>query len=411
MIMKVWRAVIAASVVAVSVMAGGAGAGGAAAAATAPAPTTPCPPVAGQPTGGSPAVMVVGDSDSQGSTGDYTWRYWLYEHLVADGVRPHMVGPYNWLYDNVAGRQGSCAYANPLFEEAADALWGRAMADEVSTIRAEVSRYRPQYLLVLLGVDDLAFGRTGVAGLEKHLRTFVANARAGSPGVRIVLGTLLPRNNPHSVLQARITQYNTDLPALAARMSTARSRVVVADDSSAIVPAADYWDGSHPDTDGQIKIAAGFADALAAKFGLGSAYPEPLPKVPPGPGISPILRLTPGNGTISLAWTSSPGATGYIVFVDNVTSGRGWYRLPYPLKLSQSPWTGAFQKGSTFEIRLQADKGTAAGAFSNVVTATLGPSQQADSNPDALAIAAAALVLFLIGWAVYAQKGAARARA
>ena len=33
----------------------------------------------------TPAIMVVGDSISQGSSGDYTWRYRLAKHLTANG--------------------------------------------------------------------------------------------------------------------------------------------------------------------------------------------------------------------------------------------------------------------------------------------------------------------------------------
>src|SRR5215469_13943158 len=87
----------------------------------------PCPAVPGQPSGGSPRLMVVGDSISQGSSGDYTWQYRLYEHLRADGVRPQMVGPVAWLINNVTGTQGDCSYANPQFERANDAVWGRAL--------------------------------------------------------------------------------------------------------------------------------------------------------------------------------------------------------------------------------------------------------------------------------------------
>src|SRR5215469_14441918 len=234
---------------------------------------TACPPVSGQPTGGSPKIMVVGDSISQGSSGDYTWRYRLYEHLVSDGLSPQMVGPYNWLFNNVSSVQGDCSYADPVFENAHDSTWGQMLANEVATIQGEVAAAQPDYMLVLLGINDLAFGTSNVAGLEANLQSFIANARAANPGIKIVIGDLLPKANEPASLTSEANQYNSDLPGIAAAESTSASPVVIADDAAAIDTANDLWDGTHPNAEGEIKIAAGFADALASSFGLGSAYP------------------------------------------------------------------------------------------------------------------------------------------
>src|SRR5690349_18811597 len=80
--------------------------------------------------GGTPAVaaastriMVVGDSISQGSAGDWTWRYRLWKHLSARVTGLDFVGPRNDLFDNVAGVQGSPAYADSSFDRDHNALW------------------------------------------------------------------------------------------------------------------------------------------------------------------------------------------------------------------------------------------------------------------------------------------------
>jgi fibronectin type 3 domain-containing protein len=345
---------------------------------------TPCAPVAGQPSGGSPRLMVVGDSISQGSSGDYTWRYRLYEHLVANGLTPQMVGPYNWLFNNVTSVQGDCTYADPVFETAHDAVWGRMLADEMATIQAEVGASQPDYLLVLIGINDLAFGRTDVPGTEANLKTFVANARAANPNLRIVLGDLLPKLAMTSTLASAVTQYNTDLPTIASQLSTASSPVVVVDDASAIDPSADLWDGTHPNANGEVKIAAGFANALASDFGLGSAYPTPYPTLPIGPQVAPQLSVTPGNGQAVLSWTLSPGANLYYVWQQDVTSGQqSFTELPYGLPPSSDPWTASLlAPGGNYQYKLQAFKGFDGGAFSNVVTVT--PTGTAPAAPTGL---------------------------
>src|SRR5215472_5861905 len=101
------------------------------------------PKPAARPAGTSPRIMIIGDSVTQGSSGDYTWQYRLYKHLLADGIRPHMVGPYGWLFNNVTGAARSYSYADPNFEHANDAKWGMALFLEKNVIRHKVATYRP----------------------------------------------------------------------------------------------------------------------------------------------------------------------------------------------------------------------------------------------------------------------------
>jgi hypothetical protein len=322
----------------------------------------------------SPAIMVVGDSISQGSAGDFTWRYRLYKHLVSAGVAPSLVGPRNDLYDNVTNQQGNHDYADPNFPQNHDAIWGHMLADEMTTIQAEVAAATPDYVLVLLGINDLGFGRTDPAGTEANLRTFIANARAARPDLKLVLGKLLPtqRAIDDSAFATMVADYNTRLVQVASDTTTPTSPIAVANDGVDIVPANDLYDGTHPNAAGEVKIAAGFADALSATFGVGTPYPRPYPVVPIGPQTPPQLTVTPGDGAATLAWTGSPGATGYYVYARETDFMTSFDRLPIPLALSNSPWTGGFIKGGNYEIKLRAVKGTAEGVYSNVVTTKIG---------------------------------------
>jgi lysophospholipase L1-like esterase len=317
--------------------------------------------------------MVVGDSISQGSAGDYTWRYQLYRHLVHDGVHPQMVGPYNWLLNNVTGKQGDCSYADRRFETAHDAVWGRQLADGMTTVKGEVTAYRPSYLLVLLGINDLAFRRTDVSGTEMNLRTFITNARAANPNIKIVLGLLLPKFHWQRALAAQVAEYNGDLPGIAAAMSTSSSPIVVADDATAIRPATDLWDGTHPNARGELKIAAGFAKALATDFKLGSAFPNPLPVLPTGPLVAPSLRVKAGDRQARLSWGLTPGATAYVVYQKYMSAGtRKFVHLPDPLSALSDPWTAApLEAGGRYEFKLQACKGVNCHVYSNPAVVTV----------------------------------------
>ena len=336
--------------------------------------TPSAPPASTQPVqgrGSSPRIMIVGDSITQGSAGDYTWQYWLYEHLKSDGITPRMVGPNHWLHDNVTGKAHVLSYANPHFGRANDTIWGMTLASQKTKIGATIKTYRPDYLLVLLGLDDLFWFGTSELTMAANLVTFINTARAAQPNIRIAFGLIPPnvhtKTNP--TFSAKIVTYNAAIVSTVQRLSTAQSPIAVAQDTDIDV-TADLWDGTHPNTNGQIKIAAAFADALASKLSLGAPYPAPFPVMPVGPLIHPKLKATPGHGLAKLSWTLVPGASGYYVYVKQVTIGQSAFkRLPYALPPAKDPFTaGLLSPGGTYSFKIQACKGSDCGAFSNVAS-------------------------------------------
>jgi len=320
--------------------------------------------------------MIVGDSITKGSSGDYTWQYRLYEHLRADGVRPRMVGPYHWLFNNVTKVGGDQTYADPRFEHANDASWGMALLREKNVIGAKVATYRPDYLLVLLGLDDLFWYGVSQPDMAANLAGFIAAARAARPQIRIVLGLIPPdiheQTNP--AFAASVARYNHTIFATASQLSTARSPIAVARDGAGISVAADLWDGTHPNANGEIKIAAAFADVLASRFHLGSAYHRPFPVLPTGPLTHPRLTVTPSRtaGQAKLSWTLVPGADGYRVYLKDLTLRELRFRpLPWPLSPAHNPWTvSLLTSGHSYAFELRACKGADCGAYSNVTRIT-----------------------------------------
>jgi GDSL-like Lipase/Acylhydrolase family len=338
-----------------------------------PSPSSAAP---GPPSGRSPRIMIVGDSITEGSSGDYTWQYRLYEHLRADGVRPRMVGPYHWLFNNVTKVEGDQTYADPRFERANDASWGMTLLHEKDVIGAKVATYQPDYLLVLLGLDDLYWYGISQPDMAANLASFIAAARGARPHIRIVLGLVPPdihqQTNP--AFAASVARFNHTISATASRLSTVRQPIAVARDGARINVATDLWDGTHPNANGEIKIAAAFADVLASSFHLGSPYPRPFPVLPTGPLIHPRLTVTPsaGSGRAKLSWTLVPGADGYRVYLKNLTQREVRFKpLPWPLSPAQNPWTiSMLSPGDTYAFKLQACKGEDCGAFSSVASVT-----------------------------------------
>ncbi|MEV4315019.1 cutinase family protein [Actinocrispum sp. NPDC049592] len=317
--------------------------------------------------------MIVGDSITQGSAGDFTWRYRLDKHESATGGQLALVGPRDDLFDNVANTlNDNHTYADPGFGQRHDALWGKSLAGAATHIRDEVAADTPDYLLVLLGSNDIAFGISDPAGTEASLRAFIANARAADPHERFVFGTLPPNQRMQSdaPYAAMVADYNARLSRTVDELSTWDSQISLADVGIDIVPSTDLWDGSHPDARGEVKIAAAFADSLAGNFSVGAPYPRPYPSVPLGPQTAPRLTAAPGDGQAVLSWNLSPGATGYYVYQKNVTAGEtAFTRLPFPV--SGPTWTaGLLFNGSTYQYQLRAVKGSAEGVFSSIATVT-----------------------------------------
>jgi hypothetical protein len=313
-------------------------------------------------------AMIVGDSISQGSTGDFTWRYRLYKALTAAGVTVTFEGPYTDLFDNVAGiRDGNHTYADPSFDQHHDALWGNTLQEAAALIRRDVATYSPDYVLVALGLDDLAWGFSDAAGTESSLKTFIANARAAKPDERFVFSQIPPnvREQSDPTFAAMIGDYNRRLVDKASALSTSRSPVFVTDAGADIIPAIDLWDGTHPNARGEQKIAAGFVDALARDFGIGTGYPRGYQAVPMGPRTSPVLSVQPGVGQARLTWTTAPGATGYYVYLKNITRpDASFAKLPFPV--AGSSWTaGGLVEGDTYEIYLGTTKGVTEGVLSS----------------------------------------------
>ena len=328
------------------------------------------------PSGASPRIMIVGDSITEGSAGDYTWQYRLYEHLLADHVSPQMVGPYSSVYNNVTNTEGDHDYANPRFERANDARWGLTLFREKDAIGGFVATYRPDYLLVLLGLDDIYWYGLGQSTMALNLADFIDAARSARPHLRIVLGLIPPNvhelDNP--TLAANLAGYNTTISQTAAQLSTPASPIAIARDGAHINVAADLWDGTHPNANGEIKIAAAFADVLASRFHLGAAYPTPFPVLPTGPVIPPRLTVTASvtPRQAKLSWTQSPGAESYYIFVEDQSRlGSTWTRLPLPLPPNRDPWTaGLLTTGDKYAFKVQACKGHDCGAFSNPASVT-----------------------------------------
>jgi hypothetical protein len=149
--------------------------------------------------------------------------------------------------------------------------------------------------------------------------------------------------------------------------------------------AVEYWnsgmDSSRDGLPGEVKYATptvangevfvGLPAGLAI-FGLLGTSPPPPPPTPTG------LAATAGNGSVSLAWTASSGATSYNIYRSTTSGGEG--TTPVATTASTSYTDTGLTNGTTYWYKVSATNGGGTSAQSSEAHAT-----EAHATPSAAA--------------------------
>ncbi|MCZ1017490.1 GDSL-type esterase/lipase family protein [Streptomyces noursei] len=222
-------------------------------------------------------IMCVGDSMTIGSSGDFTWRYRMWQHLNATYPGPYqLVGPRDTLYDPATDAADSVAYADPAFPAKARrhlAGWGEGWLHMAPLIEDAVRAHRADTLLVSLGLIDLGF-YTDPEQTAENVRRFVAGARAARPHVRAVLMPVIPnvRALVDADFGAQCTRFNELLAKAVADLSTPGSPLLLASEPADWRIDGSTYDGTHPSAPGEHLLAGAFADAMHQAWEIGGPY-------------------------------------------------------------------------------------------------------------------------------------------
>lgn len=298
-------------------------------------------------------ILIIGDSVTQGSTGDWTWRYRLWRHLTDAGVSADFVGPRDDLLDRNTNTYGSHGYLDPGFDQDHAARWGNALGWPAFSVSTLVADYQPDVVVELLGVNDLDGLGASIATVYGELGDLVSDARASKPDVDVVLGALGSDWIP------KVPEFNAGLPAVATSLDTPVSRVVSAVPPH-LVRDVDTYEFVHPSATGEVKIAADIADALSS-LGIGPPAERPPTVVENGPRDPAGLTAVTGVTTAALAWTLPLGADrGLVEQRDLDAPDPSWRRTPDPVRYpdAATSLTGLVP-GDRYRVRVRAAKGTA----------------------------------------------------
>ncbi|MEU8707696.1 GDSL-type esterase/lipase family protein [Streptomyces sp. NPDC048565] len=222
--------------------------------------------------------LFVGDSMTIGRSGDFTWRYRMWQHLEATlGAGGYAIaGPRTGLYDADANAPLSHAYGDTAFPEPARrhlAGWGEGWLHMAPVIADTVTATRADILLVSLGLIDLGF-YTDSAQTAANAREFITAARTANPRVRLVLLPVIPnvRAESDAPFAAECDRFNTLLAKAVADLDTPSSPVLLASHPAGYDIHTDTYDGTHPGPAGEHKLAGAFADAMHQAWGVGGPY-------------------------------------------------------------------------------------------------------------------------------------------
>nr|POE46749.1 hypothetical protein CFP56_70981 [Quercus suber] len=248
-------------------------------------------------------VMIVGDSMTHGSQGDYTWRYRIWEWFRESEAPVSFVGPWVGTQEPDGpsppkpprlpsdppppeGPRTSGGYAEDVstdFDSNHFSCWGYAAAQARDAVKEKVEKHKPDLILTMLGFNDMGWFISDANGTFESMEIFVRNARAANPKVSFALGNVPQRTfmEGRKDLVENTTKFNEMLKDACPKWSTADSRVSYVDIAEHYICETGAYDGLHPNALGDFQIAKAFSITLLKDYGIGRSplsIPSNIPK-------------------------------------------------------------------------------------------------------------------------------------
>jgi len=297
------------------------------------APATPAPRST-PPTPASPLnIMILGDSVTQGSRGDYTWRYRFWQYLTAQGVAFDFVGPWNGLrYKAPDGSVTHYAdgYKVPGFDQDHASKWGLKLSD-IPGIAGWTTQYGVDTVVMALGVNDMLMGATPAATAQLMEQRLV-EMRTANPELDILIAP------PTQTWVAGVPEFSRLLGDIAARLDTPDARARVAPAPAVYQKGVDTWDSLHPNAEGEVRIARAVAEGMVD---LGVLRPIRLK--------APTVSIAPSSRVVTFTVATDPWADRIEVFVRDRARPSTW--LPATVRGSAATFTGA-SASTRYDVRV-----------------------------------------------------------
>lgn len=288
-------------------------------------------------------ILLLGDSVTHGTTGDWTWRYRLAEQLTAQGVRFDLVGPEDDLFP------GSVDYVDPAFDREHAAAWGMAASAPAFDVGELVARHQPDVVIEMLGVNDLVWQEHPPETVVGRVATMTEEIRSVDPDVHVLVSEVPATWFPG------VPEFNELLADFAGRADTTSTRTVLVDADRDYTKGLHTYGLAHPSSRGEQSLAFAVLDALA-DIGVGSGAPGVAPELPLGPRLVPTLVGHTGQDSVRLEWADNRGADRQFVWWRDVTEGSAYARFADPV-LGTATTVEGLSPSHRYAFRLQPAKG------------------------------------------------------
>jgi lysophospholipase L1-like esterase len=210
-------------------------------------------------------ILPLGDSITQAEVGHNSYRRPFWQRLQSAAVSADLVGS---LRTNSGG-----APPNPDFDLDHEGHWGWRADQILAALPGWLLSYEVDLCLLHLGTNDLYQGQS-VASTIQDLEGIVAALRARNPKVVVLVAQILPVQS--STVNPKVLELNSAIREMAARLTNGSSAVVSVDQYSGFSVASDTYDGVHPNSSGEAKMADKWFTALQGALRRPPAAPGNL---------------------------------------------------------------------------------------------------------------------------------------
>lgn len=207
-------------------------------------------------------------------------------------------------------------------------FWGRQAKQTKETINEWVSTYQPDYLLLLVGFNDLGWFVSDADGLLNTMGHLVDQARQAKGDLKFLIGNvvdctfingrqdLVDETEKYNELLRRKLEPEEEEPDNPYSWFRFGSPLVPVDMNTyyncAPSSCPDGWDGLHPNAKGEIAIANGFAQRLWSDYKFQASLSDfPKDRPPRSIGTPSSVRAVSTDEGIVASWNGDPNARGY----------------------------------------------------------------------------------------------------
>jgi lysophospholipase L1-like esterase len=193
--------------------------------------------------------MPLGDSITQGFTGQNSYRRLLWFDLKNAGYNVDFVGSIRWTTQGITP-------PTPDFDLDNEGHGGWTSQQILDNVSQFASENRPDVVLLHIGTNDLNMD-TPPQQTINNISGIIQKLRNQNQNVKVLLGQIIPDGNPD-----RSPPLNVLIPGLATQLSTNQSPVIVVDQYTGFNNSSDTLDTYHPNDTGEWKMANRWFETL-----------------------------------------------------------------------------------------------------------------------------------------------------